>query len=135
MREYLFRGKRSYGDNEWAFGSLLLRGSGYTEIAVVDNEGREGLCLDFRSVIPETVGQFTGMIDIDDIKVFEGDVIKSCVDNPTLKGSYRIGWHLASFGYAAYGKDGSVYSLNLSDFYYIKVIGNIHDNKELLNDK
>lgn len=114
MMEILFRGKR-VDNGEWAestypFGTMS---SG----AVVH---------DFD---PATIGQYTGLTDKNGVKIFDGDFIQ-CVEDV-----YRISWYQEHNAFMAYSKSenevcyiGSMGQLN------VEVIGNIHDNPELLEE-
>ena len=82
----------------------------------------------FRNI--DTIGQFTGFKDIDGKEIYEGDIIQR-EEKP--KQTYKIemidGVWCGVFGY-------DYQSLNWLLLYYsIKVIGNIHDNPELLEGR
>ena len=71
-REILFRGKGNpkYNDGDWYYGYLLFDGEDYQ---IVDPE----YCSWRRTVLKETVGEFTGMTDKNGIKIFEGDIVRT----------------------------------------------------------
>lgn len=146
MREILFRGKRR-DNGEWVEGYLIQKG-GETLIArypYCTGELHETSWLEFCfggfiEVIPETVGQYTGLTDRNGEKTFEGDILK-----------FREwdGGEMCWIGYVhfehcqfiisggAYKECPSYFHLALSKFpsKNIEVIGNIHDNPELLGGK
>ena len=70
--EILFRGKGNpeYNDGDWYYGYLLFDGEDYQ---IVDPE----YCSWRRTVLKETVGEFTGMTDKNGIKIFEGDIVRT----------------------------------------------------------
>ena len=131
-REILFRGKRTDND-EWIYGDLrhISDGHGGYILCIVDNtNGRNNDVTGFK-VIPETVGQYTGLTDKNDVKIFEGDIVRYDANYHDMVISYDVenwgGWLYEDMddNMQAY----SIYEFNLKD---IAVIGNIYDNPELL---
>lgn len=119
MREILFRGKR-LDNNEWFYGCYQEYPN--NEICI-QNEYR-----DYYFVVSETVGQFTGMLDKNGKKIFEGDIITGrnwLHDDRIL---YRVVYEENGFYYCD-ADDVSWHPANIEN---IEVIGNIHDNPELL---
>ena len=127
MREILFRGKNKV-DGEWSIGSLThdtKYGNCFIEVCV-----HQGIC---EEVIPETVGQYTGLTDKNGRKIFEGDILLSHLDDsyPEEETILEVVWHNSGW----YGKDGKYFDDFDNGFEkYFEVIGNIHDNPELLKE-
>ena len=125
MREILFRGKR-VDNKEWAFGDLLHLPNG--DVVILSNKG-------YVKIIPETVGQYTGLTDPNGKKIFEGDIVKSCCcldDGKTMAVKFdtlRRGWFPFACGDGCGCCEVDTYSPE-----YIEVIGNIYDNPELLGE-
>ena len=77
----------------------------------------------------DSVGQYTGLKDRNDVKIFEGDIF--ILNDPNLK--YVVEWYYGIIGFK--GKQNKTYGsyiglkVWLSD---IEVIGNVHENPELL---
>lgn len=133
MREILFRGKR-VGNGEWVEG-------GYYE----NNTGKYIISPAFVAhlTIPETVGRFTGLTDTNGRKIFEGDILRvtdehkeyitfvRCVDNTLCvdifvdnTGVLELDYDYTAIGFAEdFWKNQSC---------KVEIIGNIHDNTELL---
>lgn len=116
MREILFRGKGTI-NNEWIYGDLLY----YADTAQIWQDSDLGKYA--VSVVPETVGQYTGLTDKNGTKIFEGDIVE-------YEGKrYSINYlpHYARFSAV---KPNTVFCV----FAYQRgeVIGNIYDNPELI---
>ena len=136
MREILFTGKR-VDNGEWVEGFYVFVAEHYkpemsrkSYIVSVNN----GL---YFEVIPETVGQYIGVTDKNGKKIFEGNIVK----HKELRRIYMIGCDEYSMEYTFlyYHKDlKNIYCggfVSKSDGKSIEVIGNIHDNPELLEVK
>jgi uncharacterized phage protein (TIGR01671 family) len=138
MREILFRGKR-IDNSEWVYGDLMHKHYNFNTKAdkVIHNN------LMKYKVIPETIGQYTGLTDKNGKKIFEGDIVK-CTDtfsdyefiavvmfgNP--KGEYNWGFQLNRISGANANTDILLWVDMEETGAFIEVIGNIHDNPELL---
>ena len=133
MREILFRGKRM-DDGEWVEGYLVKAVGGECMILPVTTEHcggaefSEGYHCD-----PTTVGQYTGLKDKNGKRIFEGDVVKT--SDITHEGVIQIPGE--SFEIAM--RKGCWVMVDREDWDFletnhecIRVIGNIHDNQELL---
>lgn len=139
MREILFRGKR-LDNGEWAIGYLFDDGiidrkrTFVGGLVVTDakdaTSDRYEICIDFCEVDPATVGQYTGLTGKNGAKIFEGDILKFQFHDIGEQKAVVV-WDeryamfsvkpIANFQYAAL-RDGTV-------------IGNIHDNPELLKEE
>ena len=88
-------------------------------------------------VIPETVGQYTGLTDKNGKKIFEGDIVECKWFNAMVRIEHRK--HLIIFSAGSFcaewyiGQDN--YHNDLHNTFDIKVIGTIYDNPELLEVK
>ena len=133
MRDILFRGKSIF-DGEWLQGDLFHRNDEF-----LINNYQKGFNI---AVKPETVGQFTGVTDKNGKKIFEGDIVNekhegNCVVRYSRHDLWccgccfdsheSVGFYLDTEGNGAYSDDEA--------WHDIEVIGNIHDNPELLEVK
>ena len=139
MREILFRGKTRNG--EWKFGTGLLYDSMHTWL--VNNPLHKAIAFgeEHYQVIPETVGQYTGLT-ANGKKIFEGDIVRCKYANaPKNEHIQKVVFFGCKF--MAEFSNGGCYSelydgarhLTFDKSAYmteIEIIGNIHDNPELL---
>ena len=134
MREILFRGKRD--DGEWVEGyfvhckSIYDDETGRTAEIIPHNADRiydgEYSPYDVHKVILETVGQFTGLTE-NGKRIFEGDIVKAFFRNNHSKQIFRVVFDDGIFLF-----DNNCVKVPKYDIYAMEVIGNIHDNPELL---
>lgn len=149
MREILFRGQfRKYGEkfsvgtgeklpSIWAYGGIF---SGTGDFSIIygwnDSEEQTGSNLKKIPVYSDTVGQFTSLTDKNGVKIFEGDIVRITLPLPSQdpivelssvdfdNGCFMVTW----------GGSRATFDSFVSDTNF-EVIGNIHDNSEILEVK
>ena len=131
MRTIKFRGKAADG---WHYGDLRTDTSNGDCTSIYD-----GLTprLDWE-VVPETVGQFTNLTDCEGNEIYDGDIIDS------VKGvRHVIKWNTERAAWGAFPPCGALPPWDSGDYgitqswlieFGKKVIGNIHDNKDLMQE-
>ena len=153
MREILFRGKR-LDNGDWVYGYYVHIGPVSCQRAYIIPEYASSLYVN--EVDPSTVGQYTCLNDKNGKRIFDGDIVRYTFDSPddptaTENGlkvrTGRIFWSdwRASFAVtagrnlsAALNNDVAVYVRGRQVYEYVRgantveVIGNIHDNPEML---
>ena len=124
MREILFRGKRVSGNKEWIFGNVnyypnlnrwfIRLQPAMSVLQTLEDE-----------VAANTVGQYTGLTDKNGKKIFDGDIVKYKEENGEIVYHDQEAMFVVCFDTwftdfdHLYGKD-------------VEIVGNIHDNPELL---
>ena len=141
MREILFRGK--WIDNgEWVYGGYAhIYSNPNTDIIITGRlcvyEDRDEPTIEARNIDPSTIGQYTGLTDKNGEKIFEGDICKFREwDNGKMCWIGYVHFEHCQFIISGGANEEcpSNFHLVLSRFSpeNIEVIGNIHDNPELL---
>lgn len=131
MREILFRGQ-CCTDGKWVEGYLGIEVPDELVIQQFSfDEYFKSNCIDQYSVKPETVGQYTGLKDLHGTKIFEGDVVKS------IAAWYVVEFENGGYGLRPFGKGKLIPIMGHGNFNEneVEVIGNIHDNPELLDEE
>jgi hypothetical protein len=128
MREYLFRGKRK-DNGEWVYGYVRMYTYRRKLKAWIETIDRTW------EVIPETVGEFTGLLAADsnrytaggekDLRIFEGDI----VEHTSYGERYEIVFISGEFVLKFDNDDNGRLISYIDD---LEIIGNIHDTPELL---
>ena len=129
MREILFRGKR-LDNGDWVYGYYVHIGPVSCQRIYIIPEYASALYVN--EVDPSTVGQYTSLKDKNGKRIFDGDIAK------VLQGKDKdiayVGFENGAF--MLYPKTGNIYERTLWSYWYndwdVEVIGNIHDNPELL---
>lgn len=139
MRDIKFRGKRK-DTGEWVYGYAIKYLTGKCEIyePVMSSVSKDDVYQ--YEVIPETVGQFTGLHDTNGKEIYEGDILQYIGRGADIVG--KIYYREVTFkegSFCIYCKDLNIHSPMSG---YITngvlgwdVVGNIHDTPELLNEK
>ena len=143
MREIIFRGKRA-NNGKWVYGGYHkwetrqpcpvgndeLKSDEIKHVIVINSFADWNMprAMQACEVIPETVGQYTGLTDKNGTKIFEGDIVKiydclgRCEGIGKIQGNELfLAWHT--------GKCNSMLENYIAIY---EIIGNIHDNPELL---
>lgn len=128
MRKIVFRGKRVDNEHKWVYGDYhdLNRGKSISFFKVFAGVF-VGTPSTMYAVIPETVGEYTGVEDENGTRIFEGDILSAQFDEEA-RGCVcwnDYGWHI-KIGSRPYPLEQDWIGR------YFKVIGNIYDNPELL---
>lgn len=133
MRNILFRAKsKVIKDIKFVYGiPYFSRGKYFMLVDNINKEQQIGKGL--FEIEPETIGEFTGLYDSKSKPIFENDILQY-IDSDGEKQNISVAFNKGSFVIVENGKvtnDTVESGLCLE----LKVIGNIHDNPELLEVK
>ena len=137
MREILFRGKRM-DNGEWVEGYYVKALDMYDkEIHTIFDTATTfysfGETSGFELIDPETICQYTGLIDKNGKKIWEGDILEAHLDEffPDDVTREKVIWHENGWRTQETGCDDKEY-LDEFDAENFEVVGNLYDNPELL---
>ena len=125
MREILFRGKR-IDNGEWEYGGCV---STENEVFLIYNQ-THSIDLEPHTVEKRTIGQYTGLTDRNGKKIFEGDIVSTVDGNYLVFCDDYAGFHFE----IRRELTGGYIKLESLSFYECEVIGNIHDNQDLIGE-
>ena len=141
-REILFRGKRK-DNGDWIYGVPITDEATNDAYIITSTAGASlkseinNMCATGFRVIRNTIGQYTGLTDKNGTRIFEGDIVKITDFHTTAIAAVKYGStnESTSWGWYFDDNDGHAYFLMSKAFckdYNAIIIGNIHDNPELL---
>ena len=132
MRDIKFRGKDL--SSKWRYGDLVQEKWGQGKAIMIKKDKRAW------SALEATIGQYTGLKDKNGKEIYEDDIIYcekyiggNWIEDCIEKG--YVNFNNGEFGlYRKQGYYQSLYKFKEYD-YEFEVIGNMHDNPELLSEK
>lgn len=144
MREIKYRGQRCK-DGKWVYGSYVESNESWAghkphKSWILPSPMTNGGWFSVRGAYPvkeETIGQFTGLKDINGKEIYEGDIVSIFDPNDDYQG-YGTVEYLEEYGVWYVCGEGSCSNNGLFDIYheqecYYKVVGNIHDKEQKMN--
>lgn len=144
MCEILFRGK-DVDDGKWIYGWYEMYPFERFPVrpCIIPSESAKGGYYEHVEVDPFTVCQYTSLTDKNGAKIFEGDIVEYQFDDdyPVYIGVVAFGKHcindkIRAFGWFVDVTNENYYkNISLRENDCLRVIGNIHDNLELLEVK
>lgn len=149
MREILFRGKRA-DTEKWVYGipAKFRNVHGIVQDVIIQEIDGEHVMSEFCAVLPDTIGEYTGLTDKNGTRIFEGDILHNTFNERF--GIVKFGDYASAMGCDAFthhiGFCVDWYKGRSKDFlrsdlgYWVLasnctlICGNIFDNPELLKD-
>ena len=129
MREILFRGKRM-DNGGLVYGNLIQRNIWGAVFPIIRAEDNGYGNFKEWEVIPETVGQYTGLKDKKGVKIFEGDVVRYLNSIESGNGVVIFDACAFLFNWIDIDETDSILR-HFQCSKELEVIGNIHDNTEV----
>lgn len=135
MREILFRGKTAFG--AWVHGDLIHRQVWKSKFEVIRSDDNGFDNYTEYEVATETIGQYTGLTDKNGKKIFEGDIVEGRCHSQWRHELQRCEVAYCRDGFEARhhvrcGGESRYYTYKVLFSKDVVVIGNVHDNPELL---
>jgi uncharacterized phage protein (TIGR01671 family) len=127
-RKILFRGKQIVC-REWVYGSLVILKLEEEDVYRISDFAGDSIL----RVIPETVGQYTGLKDENGAKIFEGDIARYS-NGETYEVFFSTGANSPErAGFCLRDNRGYLYDYCWvrRTYSFLEVIGNIYDNSEI----
>ena len=125
MRKILFRGKGNpkYNDGVWYEGYLTYDGEDYQIV-----EPEYGICK--RTVLAETIGEFTGLKNKNGNNIFEGDIVRS-IETGELG---IVQWYEEHAAFLVWCPSPNQVGFLYECASIVEIVGNIHDNRDILKE-
>ena len=126
-REIEFRGRHKL-DGKWVVGNLIKM---FGEWCIQNPDNENDVCI----VDPETIGQYTGLKDKGGVKIYEGEVIHLVGLGLGDMGCYEVEFNKDSAEFLMYFNQEIRHFIDHHPEDEVEIIGNIHENPELLEAK
>jgi hypothetical protein len=120
MRTIKFRGKKKAND-QWVYGYLMCDFQGTFRIM--------GKSFAYVAVVTDTIGQYIGLHDMNEVEIYEGDILLSKYAHP-----YSVYWDSRKMCFALGNAVNEQLGVQFVKDYGLRVIGNVHDNPTLIAD-
>lgn len=135
MRDILFRGKtkRESVNQFWIYGGIVHQTDYYGEEVdrwfIIDGTDTQDYDIGYEyEVIPESIGQYTGLYDKNGNELYEGDIVRAQFVHNGSVHTFVVEFDAGSFLF-----NNGFISVPFREIAHIKLRGNIYDNPKLIN--